>query len=395
MKIERDKDRPGTWKVDLRIARRRVRERGFATKKAAEDFVAELKVQSKRGKYGLERDRPRVTVAELVREHGSDIDQARPRGRQMKKIVESFGASLPAELSLDELGPAHFRDWIKILRRNGLGRGPLSPGSCNRYLAEVSVMLKAAPSIFVELGEDWRPPRIPWQKESGRGRERVISAEERNVLLDHLRFPRGRVDGKGLTPKDVVARRDVADCFELALLTGMRGGEVRSLEWSEVDLEEGEISLPGHKTKTKVPRVVLLNRRAVEILRRRLKLRSQKKPVMNGAPHHFGSRWIFPNETGDGPRVEISRMIRPLARHLGLRYGANIPDGFTPHATRHTATTEMLRRGHDLKTVQDVVGHSDKIMSLRYAHSTRESRRAAVDSLEKTSSRGQKADKQK
>jgi len=87
MKVERDPDRPGTWRVDVRVARRRIRERGFKTKKAAEDFVVELRSQAKRSKFGLEVDRPRVTVAELVLEHGSEIDETRPRGRQLKRII--------------------------------------------------------------------------------------------------------------------------------------------------------------------------------------------------------------------------------------------------------------------------------------------------------------------
>lgn len=379
MKIERDEDRPGKWKVDVTIARRRIREHGFATRKAVEEFVAELKIQAKRAKFGLERGRPSVTVAELVEKHGDEIGQSRPRGRQVKKILSSFAASLAQDLSVDELTTADVRNWIEKLRRTGLSRGPLSGAGCNRYLSEISAMFRAAPVLFSEL-EDWSPPRIPWRKESRRGRERVISTEERDLLLEHLRFPKARADGKRLGAKDIVSRRDVADCFELALLTGMRGGEVRALEWSEIDLDAGEIHLPGRKTKTKTPRVVLLSGRALEILRRRLKLRAQKQTI-KGAPLHFRSRWVFPNERGDGPRKEISRIIRPLARELGLRYGRNLPDGFSPHDTRHTATSEMFRAGFDLKTIQDVVGHSDRVMTLRYAHSTRESRRAAVESL--------------
>jgi integrase len=132
--------------------------------------------------------------------------------------------------------------------------------------------------------------------------------------------------------------------------------------------------------------VVVLSGRALEILRRRLKLRSEKREI-KGAPLHFRSRFVFPNERGDGPRKEISRVIRPLARSLGLVYGTNVAGGFSPHSTRHTATTRMLRAGFDIKTIQDVVGHSDRVMSLRYAHSTRESRRAAVESLAEVKSK--------
>jgi integrase len=378
MKISFTKEKG--WAIDVTIAGRRVRESGFARKKDAEEFYAELKVQSKRGKFGLERDRARVLISDLVKEHGAEIERTRARGPQMRTILEAFLQSLPAGLFLDELSTIHFREWIRDLKRRGLGRGPLSNDSCNRYLAEISGMLNAAPELFSELGESWRPPRIPWQKATKRGRERVISAEEKAILLEHLRFPGVRKDGQRLRAADVAARRDVADCFELALLTGMRGGEVRCLEWSEVDLATGEIRLPSHKTKTREPRVVLLNRRAVEILTRRKSgtSNSRRKPAKVSK---LRSNWIFPNPAGDGPRPNISAVIRPLALRLGLRYGQNISDGFTPHSTRHTATTEMLRRGADLKTVQDVLGHSDAVMSLRYAHSTTESRRSAVESL--------------
>jgi hypothetical protein len=87
MKLEREKSGSSwEWRLDVTIARRRYRET-FTSKQKAAEFVAELKVQARRSKHGLERDRARVTVAELVAAHGSEVDQARPRGRQMKKIT--------------------------------------------------------------------------------------------------------------------------------------------------------------------------------------------------------------------------------------------------------------------------------------------------------------------
>ena len=91
--------------------------------------------------------------------------------------------------------------------------------------------------------------------------------------------------------------------------------------------------------------------------------------------------WVFPNQTGTGPRDEISKIIRPLAKRLGLEYGREIEHGFTPHSQRHTATTEMLRRGVDLATVKSITGHTDSAMALKYAHATHKSRRRAVEGL--------------
>jgi hypothetical protein len=61
MKIERDKDNPGTWKLD-------VRKRDFKMQKDAENFVSELRVEAKKGKYGLGARSPAVTVQQLADE---------------------------------------------------------------------------------------------------------------------------------------------------------------------------------------------------------------------------------------------------------------------------------------------------------------------------------------
>jgi integrase len=390
MKLERVKSGSSwEWRLDVTIAGRRYRET-FTTKKAAEEFVVEVKSQARRRRHGLSMDRPEISLAELVAERIKDFDLTTRVGRRSKSDLDRFVAALPAGILLEEITRAHFGDYARRLRSAGVKKG----SSINRYFASVSSMFKRAGVYFPEL-EEWRPPRIPWEKESKRGRERVIAPGESRALLEALRFPQGRVDGKLLGPKDVAARRDVADCFELMLLTGMRGGEVRSLEWSEVDLDAGEIHLPADKTKTREPRVAFLNSRAVEILRRRQKGSKDLSDSNVMDISRRRSRFIFPNEKGDGPRSEISRVIRPLARHLGLRYGSNLPDGFSPHSARHTATTNLLRSGVDYKTVQDIIGHTDKIMTLRYAHSTRESLRRGVESLARSTPTRQKVDKSK
>lgn len=59
----------------------------------------------------------------------------------------------------------------------------------NSYLSIVSGMFKAAPTLMKELEEEWRGPKIPWEKASRRGRERVITSEELSILLRTLRMP--------------------------------------------------------------------------------------------------------------------------------------------------------------------------------------------------------------
>lgn len=373
MKLERVKNGAAwEWELDVTIAGRRYRET-FKTKKKAEDFVTEVRSRKQRRRHGLAVATGRRKIEDLVMERIKDLDLTKRTGRRAVVTLKSFVGGLPAGMFLDELKRSHLREYAIRRRRDGL-----KPESINRAFADISGMLRAAPTIFGELEEDgWRPPVVPWEKVSARGRERTITAEEWRALLEGLRIPT-----KPLQQPAVHARREIADCLEVAFQTGMRGGEVRTLEWSEIDLAACEAHLPGRKTKTGEPRDIPLNSRAVEILKRR-----------RVASFRSSRSFVFPNQAGKGPRGPFSQVVRRVAKDLGLRYGRELEDGFTVHSTRHTATTELLRSGHDIKTVQDILGHSNQVMSLRYGHSTRESRRRAVESLSTMAGSRQKVDK--
>jgi integrase len=83
--------------------------------------------------------------------------------------------------------------------------------------------------------------------------------------------------------------------LRLAPLLFVRPGELRQMEWTEIDLEEAEWNIPEGKMKTKQPHLVPLSRQAVEILREIRPLtgagqyvfpspRSSKRPMSKPAP---------------------------------------------------------------------------------------------------------------
>jgi len=53
----------------------------------------------------------------------------------------------------------------------------------------------------------------------------------------------------------------------------------------------------------------------------------------------------------------------------------------TMHSFRHTFVTMAATNGIELRTIQDMVGHSSGLMTLHYAHSNRDRRREAVAKL--------------
>ena len=91
--------------------------------------------------------------------------------------------------------------------------------------------------------------------------------------------------------------------LEFLVLTAARSGEVRNMEWEEVDLDVGVWEIPAEKMKMKRPHRVPLSARAVEILR--------EAKVLLG-----GSRLVFPGAKRGRPMSDMT--LSKLVRELGF-----------------------------------------------------------------------------
>jgi integrase len=152
--------------------------------------------------------------------------------------------------------------------------------------------------------------------------------------------------------------------FTLALETGMRRGELYSLEWDRVDLERRQLILL--KTKNGTARVVVLTNAAVSALEQLWKRRNP-----------------------DSPKICLTRyrepMISPrawfeLVMEEAVKKSDSLKD-VTWHIFRHTYISRLVMAGVDLRTVQELAGHKDIKMTIRYAHLAPAHRLAAVDRL--------------
>ena len=70
--------------------------------------------------------------------------------------------------------------------------------------------------------------------------------------------------------------------FRLAPMLLLRPVELRTLEWTDVDLDAATIVIPGHKMKSKEPHVVPLPRQAVRILREVEEITGRGRYVFTG-----------------------------------------------------------------------------------------------------------------
>lgn len=178
---------------------------------------------------------------------------------------------------------------------------------------------------------------------------RVLSVEDVRRFLD-----RPAQDFKEGTVDEYTFLQDRA-MFEALYSTGCRISEMTALKWGGVDFDRGTLVVTGKGAKD---RLVILGRPALAALR---ELREKTAA-------------IDPALAADGADVFRSkRMIRASSRYVERRMKrylaeAGLPTDITPHKLRHSFATHLLDAGADLRSVQEMLGHTSLSTTQIYTH---------------------------
>jgi integrase/recombinase XerD len=170
----------------------------------------------------------------------------------------------------------------------------------------------------------------------------------------------------------------LAAIVEILYASGLRISELTNLEISTIGKyidKNGKEHYKNHliiKGKGGKERLVVLNKSALIILKKYLKLRK----IMGCE----SSRWLFPGHVRNKKDSISSQKSRikvdsPITRHrvyqmlkeLAIEVGIN-PQRVSPHIIRHSFATHLLNNGMDLRSLQELLGHSDISTTQIYTH---------------------------
>jgi len=153
--------------------------------------------------------------------------------------------------------------------------------------------------------------------------------------------------------------RDVRDraILELLYASGLRVSELVGLNDHQLDMPQQLVRVLG---KGKKERIVPFGDFAARAIREYIAERDRLE-LSETEPN--GHRPLFVSV--NGIRLDVRDVQRLVAR---FRLHLSAPRRITPHTLRHSFATHLLERGADLRSIQELLGHSSLSTTQKYTH---------------------------
>jgi integrase len=322
---------------------------------------------------GTIQKRPNGSYTARIRRHGHPPQsQTFPSRKDAQRWVVETEAAMSSDTFVDptlarktllkdvlaryakEVSPTHKGGIYEVYRLNAMQREPMASYSLATIKTSIIAtwrdgrLLKVCGStvnrdlnllhaVFEVARKDWgiamscNPVKDVRRPRSNPGRTRRLPVPEQSVLLHACRQARSWW---------------LAPIVELAIHTGMRQSEVRTLLWQDISMDERVVTVPAAATKTLTTRTVPLDIRSTAIIE---SLRARHPGPLKGP--------VFPDVTRNALKLAFKR----------ARLRAGIED-FRFHDTRHEATSRLVERGFSDAEVSAVTGHKTRAMLARYTH---------------------------
>jgi integrase len=326
--------RGNNWYIDFTFHGQRIREMIGPSRKGAGKVITKRKAEIAENKFlDVRKDPEPVKFYDFAKEY-LQWSKANKKGSSHDRELSTM-RRLNSEFEKYDL--QNVTTWI-IEKWKSKRKEEVKPATVNRELALLKHMFTKA----IEWGKVKDNPARKVKLLKGEiKRVRFLMPDEIRTLLsncaDHLR-----------------------PIVTVALHTGMRKGELLSLQWDQVNFEQKIITL--EDTKNRERRDVPMN----ETVRTTLMGMERK-----------GSH-IFCNGSGE-TFLNVRRSFETAVRKSGI-------EDFRFHDLRHTFASNLVMEGIDIMTIKELMGHKDLTMTLRYSHLAPNHKMRAVNILDQVMS---------
>jgi integrase len=319
-----------TWTIGYTVGGRRFREAIGTNRQMAEAALKKRTVDAIEGRLFNVRNEGRTPLAEFAQNYIQrcvcSLKSAKTERDRVNFWVREFGHRPIGRITLAEL-----QDWQAQKRQT------CKPATVNRLAGRLRHMLRKA---------------VEWQLLAESPMKGLKFLKEHNARLRYLSVDEcNRLIGACIAPH-------IKAIVTVALHTGMRSGEIRNLQWRDLDFAAGFIII--RDSKNGENRHIPMDSTVVDIFQ-------------NWQPTP-GSDFVFTNRAGHRIGFLQHGFRNALER-------AGITD-FHFHDLRHTFASQWMMAGGELYALKDILGHKTIAMTQRYAHLSPAYKRAMVDRME-------------
>ncbi|MDH3713464.1 MAG: site-specific integrase [Gammaproteobacteria bacterium] len=314
---------PHQWQAQVRKKGHPTQSKTFATRSAAETWARSIEYEMDQGLFVSRVEAETTTLNELLQRY---LEEITPQ----KKGAEPEAARVRALLkhSLTQRIVAGIRG-VDIARYRDERLRKVCPATVKRDLVIISHLFEIARKEWgIHVQNPVRDIKLP---PHAKARERRLEAARDGEASEETRLLNACREARNPYLLPVV---------RLALETAMRQGELVSLRWENIDLNQRIAHLPD--TKNGESRTVPLSTTATNVLR--------------SLPRSLSGE-VFPSLTTEA----VKRSYIRARRRAGL-------EDLRFHDLRHEATTRLFEKGLNIMEVACVTVHKDLRMLRRYTH---------------------------
>ena len=224
----------------------------------------------------------------------------------------------------------------------GLSEKGLSPNTVNAIVTVLQSSLRKA--VGVGIAKNQYSDKIQRPKTKEHAAECFSVAEQKQIELFAFEGKKPKLYG-----------------IVLCLYTGLRIGELLALEWSDIDFEQGVLTVAKSCHDRKQGRVT--EEPKTKSSQRRIPLPKQLLPMLKKWRKEAKTAYVV--EDNGKPVIVRSyqKTFELVLKNLGIPHRSF-------HVLRHTFATRAMECGMDVRTLAELMGHKNPTVTLnRYAHS--------------------------